>query len=183
MAKHWRSLEEYYDQPSFREKMEREFPVAASMFPEGVSRRRWLQLMGASLTLAGVAGCRWEDQKIATYVKRPANRTPGVPVKYASMLERSGVACGVLVTSYDGRPIKVDVNREHPQGFRGTDLFAQASVLGLYDPDRIARDPKTGGFDNLYDARQENVVRQKTSDGRAAKSWADFSEFLSGWRT
>ncbi|MCA8988210.1 MAG: TAT-variant-translocated molybdopterin oxidoreductase [Planctomycetaceae bacterium] len=183
MAKHWRSLEEYYDQPSFREKMEREFPVAASMFPEGVSRRRWLQLMGASLTLAGVAGCRWEDQKIATYVKRPANRTPGVPVKYASMLERSGVACGVLVTSYDGRPIKVDVNREHPQGFRGTDLFAQASVLGLYDPDRIARDPKTGGFDNLYDSRQENVVRQKTGEGRAARSWADFTQFLGSWRT
>lgn len=181
MAKYWRSLEEYYEQPSFREYLEREFPVAASILPEGVSRRRWLQVMGASLTMAGAAGCHWEDEKVAEYVQRPVNRMPGVPVKYATLLERSGVACGVLATSYDGRPIKIDVNREHPQGFVGTDGFVQGSVLQLYDPDRIAREPATGKHNNLYDPRQAAVLRERTSSGRKARTWEQFEAFSKSW--
>ncbi len=181
MANYWRSLEELHDKPAFQEYLRREFPEAASLVSDGVSRRRWLQLMGASLTLAGVAGCHWEQEKVATYVRRPENRIPGVPVKYATLLERSGVALGVLVTSYDGRPIKVDVNPEHPQGFVGTDSFAQASVLGLYDPDRIAREPEDGTHRQIYDPNQQAVLRQREKGKTSAKSWEQFEKFVADW--
>ncbi len=181
MANYWRSLEELHDKPAFQEYLHREFPEAASLVPEGVSRRRWLQLMGASLTLAGVAGCHWEEEKIGTYAKRPANRIPGVPVKYATLLERSGVALGVLATSYDGRPIKIDVNPEHPQGFIGTDTFAQASVLELYDPDRIAREPEDGTHKQLYDPNQQAVLRERSKGNTSARSWEQFESFAADW--
>ena len=181
MANYWRSLEELHDKPAFQEYLHREFPEAASLASEGVSRRRWLQLMGASLTLAGVTGCHWEEEKIGTYAKRPANRIPGVPVKYATLLERSGVALGVLATSYDGRPIKIDVNPEHPQGFIGTDTFAQASVLELYDPDRIAREPEDGTHKQLYDPNQQAVLRQRNDGKTSARNWEQFEEFTAGW--
>ncbi len=181
MANYWRSLEELHDKPAFQEYLHREFPEAASLVPEGVSRRRWLQLMGASLTLAGVTGCHWEEEKIGTYAKRPANRVPGVPVKYATLLERSGVALGVLATSYDGRPIKIDVNPEHPQRFTGTDTFAQASLLELYDPDRIAREPADGTHKQLYDPNQQAVLRQRIDGKTSARNWEQFEAFAVDW--
>lgn len=183
MAKYWRSLEELYEKPAFQEYLHREFPEAASLVPEGVSRRRWLQVMGASLTLAGVAGCRWEDEKIATYVQRPVNRTPGKPVKYASSLERSGVSVGVLVTSFDGRPIKVDVNPDHPQGFTGSDAMMQGSVLQVYDPDRIARDVASNKMLDIYDPNEAATLREKTKSGRKARVWDQFETFAADWLT
>ncbi len=181
MAKYWRSLEELYEKPAFQDYLHREFPEAASMLPEGVSRRRWLQVMGASLALAGASGCRWEDEKIATYIKRPENRIPGVPVKYATLLERAGVAIGVLATSYDGRPIKLDINPEHPQGFRGSDAQLQGYVLQMYDPDRIPREPETGRHRQLYDPKYAAVLRQKENGKFRARTWERFEQFAANW--
>ena len=80
----WRSLAELEGTSEFDEMLHREFPEAASEAPEGLSRRRWLQLMGASLVLGGVAGCRWQEEKIAPFAVRPPNRTPGVPQQFAT---------------------------------------------------------------------------------------------------
>ena len=77
---YWRSLAELENTPEFEEFLQREFPVAASEYPQGVSRRRWLQLMGASFALAGAAGCRWEQDEILPFTQRPMGRTPGEPV-------------------------------------------------------------------------------------------------------
>ena len=141
--RYWRSLEEASETPEFLEFLHREFPKGASeLFGDltKASRRGFLKLMGASLALAGVGslgGCiRWPEQKVLPYAHRPPNRTPGVPVNYATALEIGGVAQGLLVTSYDGRPIKVEGNPGHPLNLGATDVLAQASVLGLYDPDR-----------------------------------------------
>ena len=86
--------------------------------------------------MAGVAGCRWEKETIAPFVTRPANRIPGVPQKFATSLEIGGAIRPVIVTSYDGRPIKVEGHPDHPSSRGGTDSFSQASLLNLYDPDR-----------------------------------------------
>ncbi|MCA9013913.1 MAG: TAT-variant-translocated molybdopterin oxidoreductase, partial [Planctomycetaceae bacterium] len=103
--KYWRSLGELHSTPEFEEILHREFPVAASEYPEGVSRRRWMQLMGASVALAGVSGCRWEDEKISPSVSRPEGLIPGKPQKYATLMELGGMAESLLVTCFDGRPI------------------------------------------------------------------------------
>jgi Fe-S-cluster-containing dehydrogenase component/anaerobic selenocysteine-containing dehydrogenase len=100
------------------------------------SRRQFLKVMGASLALAGMTGCRWPKEKIVPYANRPEGRTPGVPERYATAMEIGGVATGLLVTSYDGRPIKIEGNPQHPFSLGATSAIHQASVLELYDPDR-----------------------------------------------
>ncbi len=115
--------------------MHREFPVAASEFPEGVSRRRWMQLMGASFALAGVAGCRYPEETIEPFVIRPEGRVPGETYSRATNIELAGRVYNLLISCFDGRPLKVEPNVDHPTG-GGTDIYAQASILGLYDPDR-----------------------------------------------
>ncbi|QDT38231.1 TAT-variant-translocated molybdopterin oxidoreductase [Stratiformator vulcanicus] len=150
--RYWRSLKEFQQSPEFDEFLHREFPQGASEFPEGVSRRRWLQLMGASFSLAGVAGCRWANEELLPFADQGGNRTAGEPQYFASARELGGHSLGLLVTCMDGRPIKVDGNPDHPQfkaavgGDRGkkkphrfapSDQYAQGMILNLYDPDRM----------------------------------------------
>ena len=130
----WRSLGELADTPEFRAFLEAEFTTGAD--PQGVSRRRWMQLMGASLALAGVAGCRWEKEEMHTFAVRPDGRSPGVPQHFATAMELGGAARGLLATVVDGRPIKIEGNPKHPESLGAADVFAQALILEMYDPDR-----------------------------------------------
>ena len=134
---YWRSLEELAGSPEFREMMHREFPKGASEWVDEVSRRGFLKLMGASLALAGMTGCtKMPPEAIVPYVKQPEQMAPGRPLFYATAFTLSGYATPILVESHLGRPTKIEGNAEHPVSQGGTDVFAQASLLGLYDPDR-----------------------------------------------
>src|SRR5919198_5469210 len=135
---YWRSLEELAGSPAFQAFVQREFPLAASEWHDAVSRRRFLQLMGASLALAGLAACsRQPEEKIVPYVRAPREAiVPGQPLYFATTLTLGGVALGVLAKSVMGRPIKIEGNPQHPASLGATDTFAQAAVLTLYDPDR-----------------------------------------------
>ncbi|RMF71235.1 MAG: molybdopterin oxidoreductase, partial [Planctomycetota bacterium] len=155
---YWRSLNELAETAEFRALLEREFPDA----PEGLttsSRRQFLKLMGASLALAGMAGCRWPREYIAPYADRPANRDPGVPVHYATTMDLGGVGTGLLAKSYDGRPIKLEGNPKHPGSLGGTSAIHQAAVLGLYDPDRL------------------KLPVRSTQKGRKNRTWAEFDRW------
>jgi Fe-S-cluster-containing dehydrogenase component len=114
-----------------------EFPAGAAEAPEGFGRRSFLQLLGASAALAGVAACKPPREKVMSYVRPPAGVTPSVPSAYATALSRGGHAVGVVVTSWEGRPTKIEGNREHPANRGGTDAIAQATILDLYDPARL----------------------------------------------
>ncbi len=135
-ARYWRSLDELQQSSDFEQYLDREFPVAASEFPEGVSRRRWLQLMGASLAMGGVVGCRYPEESIAPFVIRPEGRIPGESYERATNFQLAGRVYNLLISCVDGRPLKVEGNPQHPAGQGATDVFSQASILGLYDPDR-----------------------------------------------
>ncbi len=133
----WRSLEEIAGSDEFEELIHREFPREAATWPEGVDRRKFLQLAGASLALGGLTACtKQPPEKIVPYVDQPEILVPGKPLSYATSYSRGGFATGLLAESHMGRPTKVEGNPDHPMGTGATDLFAQASVLGLYDPDR-----------------------------------------------
>ena len=122
----------------FNEAIDRDFGSALeSHGDDGFSRRRWLQLMGASLALGGLSGCRYEEEKIAPFAFRPHDRLPGVPQKFATMTELGGVAIPLLSTNYDGRPIKLDGNPKHPDSMGASSAFSQARILEFYDPDRL----------------------------------------------
>ncbi|NOX56761.1 MAG: TAT-variant-translocated molybdopterin oxidoreductase, partial [Planctomycetes bacterium] len=177
--RYWRSLAELQDAPEFRAFAEAEFPHEAD--PAGISRRRWLQIMGASLALAGAAGCETDPQFILPFAKRPEGRVPGKREHYATAMELSGNAVGLLVTCVDGRPIKVEGNPAHPFSLGATNVLAQAAILELYDPDRSRRPvqkgphggiTQRGGTDqtpwNRFDAMLRGVMeaaRSQQGDG------------------
>ena len=130
----WRSPDELADAPRLGEFLDAEFPAEAD--PGGINRRRWLQLMGASLALAAVSGCRWKEQEILPFAERPEGRTPGKIERFATAMPLGDTVVGLEVACVDGRPIKIDGNPRHPQSLGATDVFAQAALLELYDPDR-----------------------------------------------
>jgi len=134
---YWRSLEELAGSPEFQEALHREFPKGASEWLDTVSRRGFLKVMGASLGLAGMTGCvKLPLEPIVPYVRQPEGVIPGRPMYYATAVTLGGYANPVLVESHLGRPTKIEGNDLHPASMGGTDIFTQAAILGLYDPDR-----------------------------------------------
>ena len=172
----WRSLDERQGSAAFQEALENEFPrQAVPPNPAeqadllGVDRRRFMQLMGASLALGGAAACTKQPlEKIVPYVKQPEEIVPGIPLAFATAAPVGGYALGVLATSQMGRPTKIEGNPEHPASLGSTDVFAQASVLGLYDPDRSKT--ITGGgrirtWEALVEALTMELAQQEDSGG------------------
>jgi MoCo/4Fe-4S cofactor protein with predicted Tat translocation signal len=149
---YWRSLAEIEDRPEFRPYLEREFPEGASELPEGITRRDMMMLLGASLSLAGLAGCRRPVEEIVPFVTAPEEILPGVPRYYATTMPFRRSAYGLIVESHEGRPTKIEGNPSHPSTLGASSSLVQASVLGLYDPDR-----------------SQSVTLQGTQ-----KSWSDF---------
>ena len=143
---YWRSLEEFADSPVFEEFVQREFPQAAEEWNDPFERRTFLKLMGASLALAGLSGCVIQPpEKIVPYAKQPEEEIPGKGLYFATAFSLSGIATPLLARSNEGRPTKLEGNPDHPnnrnsdpndKGSSATDIFSQASILTLYDPDR-----------------------------------------------
>src|SRR6202167_1500490 len=131
------SREELAGSPAFQDALHREFPKGASEWVDSVSRRGFLKVMGASMALAGMTGCvRLPLEPIVPYFRPPEDVIPGRPQFYATAMTLGGYASPLLVESHLGRPTKIEGNDQHPASLGGTDIFAQASLLGLYDPDR-----------------------------------------------
>ena len=134
---YWQSLEELADTEAFRDFVKREFPAQASEWLDPVGRRGFLRLMGASLALAGATACtRQPDELIVPYVRQPEDVIPGKPLFFATTMTLGGVGAGLLAESHEGRPTKLEGNPDHPSSVGATDLFGQATVLTMYDPDR-----------------------------------------------
>ena len=155
--KYWRSIDELAGTAEFQAAVEREFPAAAQEWVDPVSRRGFMKLMGASMALAGLAGCtKQPDEPIYPYVKAPEDLILGKPMYFATAHPFATGAVPLLVKSDQFRPIKVDGNPEHPYNRGSSDPFTQGTLLDLYDPDRSQH--------TLY--RGEN------------REWAEFAEAL-----
>jgi MoCo/4Fe-4S cofactor protein with predicted Tat translocation signal len=134
---YWRSLDELADSPEFDSFVRREYPSQTEVLIDPVSRRSFMKLMGASLGLAGLAACTVQPkEEVIPYIKQPEEIVPGKALYFATAMPRSGGALGLLVRSNEGRPTKVEGNPDHPASLGATDIFAQAAILALYDPDR-----------------------------------------------
>ena len=145
---YWRSLDQVADTPEFREWLHREFPAGASELTDPVTRRHFVKIMSASFALAGVGlgltGCRKPEEKVEPFSKQPEGYVHGVPAYFATAMPTRRAAIALVAKSHDGRPVKVEGNALHPDSNGGTDRFAQASLLNLYDPDRAQRFTKGG---------------------------------------
>jgi MoCo/4Fe-4S cofactor protein with predicted Tat translocation signal len=173
--RYWRGLEELSNTPEFQEWLQREFPAgAAELETDGVSRRNFVRLMGASVALAGVglSGCRRPESYIVPYTKSVEWLIPGKAVLYStSMPTRSG-GLPLIATTFEGRPTKLEGNPLVPSSNGGTDVFAQAAILNLYDPDRaktVLEDGKASSVDKLeaYLKKVQSDIQQNQGAGFA----------------
>jgi molybdopterin-containing oxidoreductase family iron-sulfur binding subunit len=135
----WRSVGEKEGSAGFRSILEQEFPAGDALTEEEqtVSRRNFTKLMGASSALAGLGlvACRRPETYIVPYKKAPEWIVPGTPLFYSSTRPKAGGAVPLVVTTYEGRPTKLEPNPDHPDAC-GTCAQTQASVLDLYSPFR-----------------------------------------------
>ncbi len=166
---YWRRLDELADTPEFLELLQREYPRYAAVIDRGMTRRQFLILLGASLALAGLSACGIAPaEKIVPYVHQPEGLVPGEPLYYATAMTLNGFATGLLVESHLGRPTKVEGNPDHPASFGATDLFAQASILSLYDPDRsqvVTHNGQIDTWDHFLQQLRSELGRQKANQG------------------
>src|SRR5260221_7915399 len=180
---YWRSLEELADSPLFEEFVQREFPQQAEEWNDPVERRTFLKMMGASLALAGLSGCVIQPpEKIVPYVKQPEEEVPGKGLYFATAFSLGGIATPLLARSNEGRPTKLEGNPDHPnnrnsnpndKGSSATDIFSQASILTLYDPDR-SQTPLYRGETRAWTTFVAEIrsAIQKEGDGLKAKKGA-----------
>ncbi|MEN2976501.1 Fe-S-cluster-containing hydrogenase (plasmid) [Tistrella bauzanensis] len=141
----WRGLDDLTETPALRRVVDPELlsRVAAA---SDIDRRSMLKLMGASLALAGLTGCKTEaDETAMPYVTAPEFTTPGVPRYYATGIGFAGYLQPVVGKTHVGRPVKLEGNDRHPATGGATDPFMQAALLGLYDPDRSTVPRELGG--------------------------------------
>ncbi len=158
---YWRSLQELADSDEYRAALQNEFPGGIDA-PDGMTRRHFLQIMGASIAMTTLAGCRWPVEKIVPYAQNTPGVVPGTPLRFATTMELGPIAHGVLATSYDGRPIKIDGNPDFALSQGATSAFAQASVLDLYCPDRSQK------------------VLSRAGIGTTRTDWATFAAWAQG---
>lgn len=144
---YWRSLQELAGSEEFQEYLHREFPENASEWFDPVSRRNFLKIMGASLALAGLTACtKQPEEKIVPYVRQPEELIPGRPLFFATAMTLGGYANGLLMENQMGRPTKAEGNPDHPASLGATDVFGQASILSMYDPDRSQSTTNVGNI-------------------------------------
>ncbi len=166
--KYWRSLDQVANTPEFRQWAEREFPAGASELNDPVTRRGFVKIMSASFLLAGLGatGCRRPTEHIYPFAKMPMDYVHGVPQYFATAMPSRRSATALVVKSHEGRPIKIEGNPDLPNSNGGTDAIAQASVLGLYDPDRAMRCLRNGSTEERHTALDALTALSKTfSDG------------------
>ena len=155
LMRFWRSPSHREQEKEFKKVTEDEFMPGASKPPSGTSRRKFMQIMGASMALAGLSACRKPVEEVLPYTRKPEAVIPGIPRYFATAMPLRGSLQPLLVESHEERPTKVEGNPDHPLTDGGSSVFAQASILNLYDPDR-----------------SDHVLRE----GSAA-SWQDVVEF------
>jgi len=167
--KYWRSLDELANTPEFQAAVEREFPSAAQEWVDPVSRRGFMKLMGASMALAGLAGCtKQPDEPIYPYIKAPEDLVLGKPMYFATAHPFATGAVPLLVKTDEFRPIKIDGNPEHAYNHGGSDPYSQGTLLDLYDPDRskhVRYKDENREWAEFAEAFRDKVVATKDGTG------------------
>ncbi|GGF18615.1 TAT-variant-translocated molybdopterin oxidoreductase [Echinicola rosea] len=145
--KYWKGLEQLTNDPEFVKNADKEFPEYLPIGGQqegGASRRDFLKMMGFSLAAASLAACEAPVRKAIPYVNKPVDVNPSIPNYYASTFFGGGEYASVVVKTREGRPIKVDGNKLSPVTKGGTSSIVEASVLSLYDKERLTSPYKNG---------------------------------------
>jgi MoCo/4Fe-4S cofactor protein with predicted Tat translocation signal len=142
-SKYWRSLRAYHNDPTLEEEKAREFAKEVTgefdlNAMSAISRKQFLALVSASAAFAAAGCTNYRDKgEIVPYTRKPEEITLGKANYYASTFVENGQEYGILIKTREGRPIKVDGNPDHPVNKGKISARGQASIMGLYDPERL----------------------------------------------
>ncbi|MDR3622689.1 MAG: TAT-variant-translocated molybdopterin oxidoreductase [Paludisphaera borealis] len=173
--RYWRSLSELADDGTFTEEVAQAVAGVRGAIEglDDASRRRFMKLMGASFALAGVAGCSVQPvETIVPYVEQPESIVPGKAMYFATASALGGDGVGLLVESQMGRPIKIEGNPTHPASQGATDVFSQAEILSLYDPDRsqvIVHDGRVDTWEHFLGFAIDLREKQREGKGKGLR--------------
>ncbi len=161
---YWKSLEELAETKEFQAFLDDELADRTPNWLDADHRRNFLKLAAASLALAGVTACTKQPKEvIVPYVRQPEEFIPGVPLYYATAMQMGGVGTGLLVTSHLGRPTKIEGNPDHPGSLGASDYFHQASILTMYDPDRMQAVTRKGQIDSWIEFQGDVASRREAA--------------------
>jgi MoCo/4Fe-4S cofactor protein with predicted Tat translocation signal len=166
--KYWRSLDQLAETPEFRKWVEHEFPASAAEMMDGNTRRTMLKIMAASFGLAGLAACSRPEFPMAPSARGREDYVPGAPYLYTTAFSLNGHSTGLMVETYDGRPVKVEGNPDHPASMGSALALAQGSLLSLYDPER-SRKVLEGGKDSDWVRFQDRLKAISLGDGTGVR--------------
>jgi molybdopterin-containing oxidoreductase family iron-sulfur binding subunit len=165
---YWRSVQELAEDPGFGEYLDQEFPRLGKVWSGPIDRRAFLKISAAAMAMGGLAACnRQPPEYIVPYARMPERMVPGKPLFYATTLSMTGPGVGVLVETHEGRPMRIRGNPSHPGSLGGLDVFNQAAILDLYDPDRtqsplLAGEPADyARFEREWSERHAALARQQ----------------------
>jgi MoCo/4Fe-4S cofactor protein with predicted Tat translocation signal len=164
----WRSLEELAGSPELLDQLQSEFPRETS-WVNNLSRRDFLKILAAPLALAGLSACLPQpEERLMPYAVAPEDLVPGEPLFFATAMELDGYARGLLARSSMGRPIKIEGHPNHPASLGATDVFAQAAILNLYDPERaraITHQGRTQTWQTFLSDLAQAMDQQRQNEG------------------
>ena len=172
---YWKSIKDKNNSEEIKSLIENEFPAGTVELAETMTRKKFLSLMGASMAMAGLVGCRKPAQKILPYIQAPEEIIPGIPNYYASTMPFGMNSFGIVVESHEGRPTHIEGNSLHSSSKGSVNPFIQASILDLYDPDRMKYIYSSSGkssIDNFKKSIKEisGVFKDKDGEGLAVLS-------------
>jgi MoCo/4Fe-4S cofactor protein with predicted Tat translocation signal len=163
---YWKGLEQLSNDPEFVKHADKEFAELPTVLNEdgSASRRDFLKVMGFSLAAASLAACEAPIRKAIPYVNKPIDINPSIPNYYASTFASGGDYAAVVVKTREGRPIKIDGNELSPINKGKVNAIVEASVLSLYDKQRLAG-PMIGGGAAEWAALDTEVKSKLASAG------------------
>ena len=163
---YWKGLEQLSNDPEFVKHADGEFAELPKTLSEdgSASRRDFLKVMGFSLAAASLAACEAPIRKAIPYVNKPIDVNPSIPNYYASTFASGGDYASVVVKTREGRPIKIDGNELSPINKGKVNAIVEASVLSLYDKQRLTG-PMIGGAAAEWAAVDTEVKGKLASAG------------------
>lgn len=165
--KYWKSIDQLENEARFNEMAEAEFqtsPLKSEDGNDGLARRDFLKLMGASVAMSATACVRRPAQKIVPYAKRPEDLVVGKPNFYASVLADELSGAGLIVRTREGRPIKLEPNPANPASPKGISTRMQAHCISLYDPERLKQPKRWITEENFHDRKWNLLTWEKIDD-------------------
>jgi len=180
---YWKGIEEFVKDSEFIKYADKEFSQYLSLSEDSsfdVSRRSFLKMMGFSIAAVSLSACETPIKKSIPYLNKPIDVDPGIPNYYASTYINGSNYCGIIVKTREGRPIKIEGNSFCPITRGGVSSEVEASVLSLYDDNRL-KSPSISKISSSWQKLDKDIISNLSSISKFLTLLLLFSFYISSF--